>query len=186
MKIPWSTRKKALLLVDIQPGFLNKRNWYIIDRVKLLIENTDYDFFIESIFHTEKGSIWDRQMKWTLPKDENFKTVDQLAELLATKECLHLEKETKSAFKGSPDLHSELKKRNIEELHIVGMDTNDCVLASAFEAFDLNYFTYVIEECAESSKSVEMRKVGFSILRQVKLTNNTCIEPVDFKDISLR
>ena len=183
MKLPWSNRKKALLIIDVQPGFLNERNAYVVPRISQLIQNTRYDFYVESIFHTEKGSIWDTQTNWILPKDQDFKTVDEVTALLSEKKSLHIEKETKSAFKGNVDLTAELRKRGVEEVHLVGVDTNDCVLATAFEAFDQGFFTYVIEECAESSSSEKMKDAGLIILRHLKLTNNTCIEKVSFKEI---
>lgn len=183
MKVPWSDRKKALIIVDVQSGFLNDRNKYIIDIIKTLIGNTSYDFYVESAFHAEKGSLWEKQTNWTLPKDKNSKTVEELSALLSNKSHLHMEKQTKSTFKGIPDLDNKLKKRGIEEVHIVGLDANDCILATAYEAFDLGYFTYVIEECTESSSSEEIRDVGFKILQHLNLTNNSCVEKVEMRDL---
>lgn len=178
MKIPNSKRAKALIIVDVQPGFLNKRNNYIIKNIKKIIQKFPYDFYVESVFHTEKGSLWDLQTNWILPKDENFKTVSEILKVLPPKNTLHIEKQTKSAFKGFPNLHRELRKRKIKEVHIVGLDANDCVLATACEAFDLSYFTYVIEECTDSSAPAKIRDAGFKVLRHVSLTNHSCVEKV--------
>src|ERR1700722_12396449 len=136
MNIPSSKETKVLIIVDVQPGFLNKGNEYIIKNIQSLIKKVPYYFYIESVFHAEKGSLWDLQTNWILPKDENFKTVDEVVDALSGKEYLHIEKQTKSVFKGSPNLHKELQKRKIKEGHIVGLDVNDCVLATAYEAFD--------------------------------------------------
>ena len=179
MKIPFSKRKKALILVDVQPGFLNQRNKYIIQNIKDLINNISYDCYIESIFHAEKGSLWQKQTGWILPKDDTFHTVPELLDAVKDKDVLHVEKETKSVFKGNPDIQTELRKRHIEEVHIVGLDVNDCVLASAYEAFDLGFYTYVIEECSEASDSEDIKNTGFEVLRHVNLTNNSCIEKMD-------
>ncbi len=46
MKVPNSKRKKALIMVDVQPGFLNERNKYILENIKSLIKNIPYDFFV--------------------------------------------------------------------------------------------------------------------------------------------
>lgn len=53
------------------------------------------------------------------------------------KPLISIEKTTKSAFKGSPDLHTELQNLGIEEVHLVGYDIYDCVYSTAQEAFDL-------------------------------------------------
>jgi len=183
MKIPWSKRKKALIIVDAQSGFLNNRNRAVIKRIKILIKKTNYDFYVESVFHAEKGSLWEKQTGWILPKDKNFKTVDELLKAFSNKSSLHIEKATKSAFKGMPELHKQLQKRDIKEIHIVGLDANDCVLATAYEAFDLSYFTYVIEECTESSSSKKIKQAGLEVLRHVNLTNNSCVEDIKFLEL---
>ncbi len=104
--------------------------------------------------------------------------------LLVDKDHIHIEKETKSVFKGNKNLVEGLRQRSIEEVHIVGVDVNDCVLATAYEAFDLGFFTYVIEECSESSDSERTRDVGFEAMRHVNLTNNSCIENLDYIEIN--
>ena len=76
-----------------------------------------------------------------------------------------------------------MKEGNIEEIHIVGTETNDCVLASAYESFDLGFFTYVIEECCQSGTADEFHKKGLDILRKQCITNNSCIEKIDFIEI---
>ncbi len=66
-----------------------------------------------------------------------------------------------------------LKYEFIKEVHIIGLDTNDCVLATAYEAFDLGFFTYVIEECTQSSSGNELHLKGIDLLRHVGLTNRS-------------
>lgn len=180
MKIPWSKRKKALLIIDVQPGFLNKRNRQIISRIKRLIGKASYDLYVDAVFNAEKKSIWDKQTNWTLPQGRLTKTVGELIKSLQAKKWLSIKKQTKSAFKGVPSLQAVLKKNKITEVHIVGLDTNDCILATAYEAFDLGYFTYVLEECTESSANLATHTAAVKILRHVNLTNNSCVEKIDF------
>lgn len=180
MKIPDSGRKKALILVDVQPGFLRARNSHILPQIQKLLEKVSYDLYVSCIFHAEKGSIWDIQTHWTLPKDKDFKVDDSIERLLGDKKILRIEKNAKSAFKGDVNLLLALRNSLIQEVHLVGLDANDCVLATAYEAFDFGYFTYVIEECTESSDSESMRDTGFAALRHVNLTNHSCIEKINF------
>ena len=68
-------------------------------------------------------------------------------------------------------------------MHIVGLDANDCVLATAYESFDLDFFTYVIEECVQASEGQAMHEKGLAVLSHVNLTNNSCVERVEFVEV---
>lgn len=183
MKIPDSKRKKALIVVDVQPRFVDDKNKYIVENIVKLIKGIGYDIIVETIFHAEKGSLWDKQQHWTSPKGDEFHTVDEIRNATKHLNIIHIEKEKKSVFKGDKDLSALLRGHDIEEVHIVGMETNDCIIASAYESFDLGFFTYIIEECCQSATSDEFHKMGLELLRRQCITNNSCIENVDFIEI---
>ena len=157
------TRKTALIIVDIQPGFITEENNQILPNVENLLRSQKYDAYVEAIFSATKGSLWDKQMNWTFPKQD---TVSEIKALIPKENCLFVEKETKSVFKGNKDVVKFLKENNIEEVHIVGLDTNDCIIATAYEAFDLGFFTYVVESCTASSQSPKLRENAIKILRE--------------------
>lgn len=179
MKIPNSNRKKALIIVDVQSAFINRRNKYTVNNICKFISSTNYDLYVNAIFHAEKGSIWDKQTDWILPKDKDFHTVEEIDSLLKTKKVIHIEKTTKSVFKGNLDLKKILKDYEIQEVHIVGFDTDDCILATAYESFDYGFFTYVIEECC-GSENIRDHKRALGTLNRMNLTNNSCIGKLDF------
>ncbi|MDP3742177.1 MAG: cysteine hydrolase [Candidatus Micrarchaeota archaeon] len=179
MKVPNSGRKKALLIIDLQSAFVDSRNNYLVQNIASLIKNMNYDFYASAIFHAEKNSLWDKQQNWTCPKNSDFHTVEPVNQLLEPLNVVRVEKETKSIFKGDKKLLEMLKRKRIEEVHVVGCDTNDCVLASAFEAFDLGFFTYVIEECCQAPLE-ELQVAALDVLRRQHMTNNSCVEKIDF------
>lgn len=183
MKIPNSGRKKALLVVDVQPVFMRPHVLPVIPKIVSLIEQVPYDFYVEALFHAEKGSLWDRQQNWSAPQDEHMVVMPEVEHALASHNPLKVIKQTKSLFKGNQDILKAFKQHAIEEVHIIGVDTNDCVIATTFEAFDLGFFSYVIEECCQSDQSNEAHELGLQILRLQKSTNNSCLEPL--LDISL-
>ena len=45
-----------------------------------LIDQIPYDYYVETLFHAEAGSIWDQQMQWTGPKP-NAGRINSVAEL---------------------------------------------------------------------------------------------------------
>ena len=65
-----------------------------------------------------------------------------------------------------------LKKEKIRTVHIAGLETNDCVLATAFDAFDRGLQTAVLEEAC-ASKSKTLYRGALLILRKLHLTNHS-------------
>jgi len=82
-------------------------------------------------------------------------------------------KETKSVFKGDTDVLKILREHGITEIHIVGLDTNDCVMATAYESFDYGFLTYVIEGCCQSSSSDKLHQYAIEMLRGQNMTDNS-------------
>ena len=174
--IPKSSRKKALLLVDIQHGFIkNAKKSFLLNLKKLFVQQM-YDLYIEITFHADAGSIWDKQTEWTFPYEPSVPEIMELLQHVDNKKVLHIVKETSSAFKGDKNLYKILTQKGIEEVHIVGFDLSDCVFSTAHEAFDLGFYTYVIEECTGVSKDSggeKIYKYAIAILRNLGLTNRS-------------
>ena len=183
MKIPNSGRKKALFLIDIQSDFLDARNKYIIDNIKKLLDKVKYDIYIEAVFYSKKGSLWDLQQHIIFPLGDKTKTVDDLKNVYSKLKIVQVKKQTRSIFKEDQNkLLQILKDNDIEEVHLVGTQTNDCILASAFDAFDNGYIPYVIEECCETATK-ELQKYGIALFRRQHMSNNSVIEKADFIEI---
>lgn len=182
MKLPDTKRKRALIVIDLQPAFIKPHNKHIVPRIKALIEKVPYDAYIEAVFHAEEGSLWDTQQGFTVPQDEGMRTVDEVAKVLKPHSPLHVIKETRSTFKGDQDVVAYLKERGVEEVHLVGTETHDCVLATAFDVFAAGYPVYALEECIESG-TPGRHEVGLTLLRWQSMTNNSC--RVGTKDVAL-
>ena len=174
MQIPQIDRKKALIVVDVQKGFLDTRNKYVVANILELLKTTLYDRYVAAIFHAEKGSLWEKQQDWTFPIGEKTNIEPAIAVALEKLHPITVEKETRSVFKGIPNVAELLRTSGIEEVHIVGFETHDCILATAFESFDSGFFTYVIEECCESTDA-DMHAHGLALLRRQNMTNHSAV-----------
>ena len=140
--------------------------------------------YVDTVFYAERESLWQTEQHWSLPKNELTRTDTLLAEHLSPYNSIHIEKMTNSVFKGDKPLGSMLIEQSIKEIHLVGLDTDDCILASAFEALDLGLLTYVIEECSQSSTSDRLHNLAIELLRHQCMTNNSCINDRDKKSKS--
>lgn len=70
-----------------------------------------------------------------------------------------------------------MEARSIEEIHLVGFDINDCVLATAYDALDRGYFTYVIEECCGRTDGDEgIIAAALAVLRKQNMTNQSSLD----------
>lgn len=174
MRLPDTGRKKALVVVDVQPAFIGDHNSYIVSKVGALIEKVEYDAYVEAVFSAEKGSVWDVQKNWVCPAGENTHAIGEIKDLLEAKDPLRIHKHTRSVFGGNQDVVAYLRERGIEEIHIVGVETDDCVLATAFGAFDLGFLVYVLEECCAAATNGR-HQMGLDILRIQGMTNNRCL-----------
>jgi len=174
MKFPDTGRKRALIVIDVQPAFIKPHNRHIIPKIVSLIEKVPYDLYIEAVFYAEKGSLWDVQQQWICPMGEDTHTVPEIATALKAHKPTKVLKETRSAFKGRPAIQDVLQAQGIEELHLVGTETNDCVFATALDAFDLGYPVYVLEECCEAATKGRHQQ-GLTLLRYQGMTNNSCL-----------
>jgi nicotinamidase-related amidase len=184
MKIPDTHRKRALCVVDVQSAFVSTENSFVIPQIKKLLATIPYDYYIESLFWSDAATLWAKQANEVLfPKDQDFRTIPEVAAILRGKEPLRVEKHTKSVFKGTPALEPLLREAGIEEVHFVGYETDDCVLVSAEESFDLGFYTYVIEECTASYSGPVFREHALAILRNMSMTNASCVENVGFLDV---
>lgn len=164
----------------MQSGFLLDHTRWIVPNVKEIIEQGGYELFVEAIFYADPGSLWERQTSWTFKLEP---TIPEIKKSLSDKSSILVIKNTKSVFQGDIDLVRLFKEKGIEEVHIVGVDANDCVLATAFDSFDAGYFTYVIEECIESSNGSNLRDSALTILRNADLTNHSEIVSIKTEDI---
>ncbi|CAF3812447.1 unnamed protein product [Adineta steineri] len=81
------------------------------------------------------------------------------------------------------DLHEKLKERNVTHVFVTGLATDYCVAATALDAFNLNYTTFIVEDACRGvaldtieSKLDDLKQLGVRIIQadQVKpLVNST-------------
>src|ERR1051326_966937 len=186
MKIPNSGRSAAILIVDVQPAFANHLSRSAIANLELLLGTVSYNRYVGAVLSAESGSLWDTQTLWTLPRTPQTRIVPSISLLLPSSLTKVVFKHTKSVFRGDATLEGWLRSAEIEEVHIVGCDVNDCVLATALDSFDRGFFTYVIEECCAASSDRALEPAALEILRHLHLTNNSCIESVAWHSIRAR
>src|ERR1700734_3224574 len=100
MKLPDTNRKRALIVVDLQPAMLKSHNEHIVPRVESLIERVPYDAYVEAVWHSGDGSLWGEMMNVDHPQDETTRTIDVVHKLLAPHHPLQVTKTSRLVFMG--------------------------------------------------------------------------------------
>ncbi len=165
--MPQNKQKRALIVVDVQAGFVRPHDEFRVPLIRAFITRSKYDMYVECVFHAEKGSIWDTQLKWTFPFEPSLPEIQEA--LAQKKDHVLVIKETKSGFKGDKDLVKIFKDASITHIDIIGFDANDCVLATAFDAFDAGFHTKVLAKYTGSSEGDQIRSHALAILKHVSL-----------------
>ena len=156
--------KTALVVLDVQNIFITDSNKLLPDKIKKHIETQNYDFIIFSRFINSENSSFTQKLNW---KEGNHSpAIDIVPELseLALKNHI-FEKSTYSLFK-SKNVVTFLAERNISKLFFCGVDLDACVLASAFEAFDLGFEFEILVGLTGSSAKDDLNVSAKHIIKR--------------------
>ena len=158
--------KQALLIVDVQNYFINKYTQKIPNLIKTLIEENSFKTIIFSQFINTPDSLFVTEQDFTgCLKSPYIDIVDELKPWLKKDNLF-----TKCAYSvfTNPKFNKYLKKNKLEELVIVGLDTDFCVLADCFNAFDKGYKISVVSNCTASYTSgSEGTKHALNIIKDI-------------------
>jgi nicotinamidase-related amidase len=181
MKIdfPCSGTKRALFVIDVQPQTL--RGSEALATLAVLrdyVRATDYDAYVVATYSAPADSMFCLQSGWSLSAEAAGPSDPLLDDVIASKThgAVQIAKTVRSVFKASEGdaLRAMLSERGIDEIHLVGFDINDCVLATAYDALDSGFFTYVIEECTgRTDDNGAVIDAALTILRKQNMTNKT-------------
>ncbi len=162
--------KKALLVIDIQKYFLEKSPEDLPSRINNHVKSSKYEFVGFTVFRNARGSNWEKSLGWEKCRSDKDLELPKEFKKLLTKDNVY-EKHTYSALKSSPDLLKHLRKLRIEEIDLCGIDTEACVLATAYDAFDQGFKVNVLFDlsCSRAGHEVAAKAI---INRTIQKTKN--------------
>ncbi len=155
---------KALIIIDLEKGFMNDLTKDLPGKIKKYLgENKDkFDLVLFTQFKNHKGSNFDRLMEYEdFMKPEEYDIVPELQEFV-TKDNLFV-KDTYGSFVDDRVLNA-LKEKGIEEVYIMGIQTENCVLTFARDAFDRGFRVFVMKDYCGSDASTESHKAALKII----------------------
>ena len=150
--------RKLLLVIDCQKAFINKHTKEYVDKIKLLLDKKEYNNTIFTIFKNNKNSSFYNLLdyKGCIDIDDCKLMIDYNAPVI--------EKDTYSAV--NKDFMDYISKNYIDEIYLCGFDTDGCVLKTAFDLFEKNIKTYILQDYCMSSGGVKYHNEAIDILKR--------------------
>ncbi len=157
--------KKALVIIDLQEGFINKSTKRLPSRIKSFIKRhgQDYAVVLFTQYKNYPGSNFVKNLNYTsfMEKREN-ELVPDIKEFINKKNVFV--KDTYGSFIDNK-VSNILRKNEIKEVDLAGVDTENCVLTFARDAFDRGYRINVLKNLCASHSSPKLHRAALEIIK---------------------
>lgn len=156
--------KKALIIIDVQNYFVNELTRLIPKKIVDHIDKHSYDFIVFTKFINKKGSNFFKLLNWT--KMLSGKETEIHNSLIKFSDKKNVFTKTSYSIFKARGLSEYLEKNKIITLYLCGIDTEACVLASAFEGFDLGFDVKIIKELCLSHSGESLHNSALRIIEK--------------------
>lgn len=148
------------MIVDLQRGFVTPKTERVIGVIERAINTLEYDVCVYSRFYNNKETSFTRILNW-----ERFQSAEEQEIVLPiAKKDLVVSKNTYSAV--TNELKHIINSHQIERVYLCGIDTDSCVLATAFELFDNGIEPVIIIDGCASTGGDEIHHAAETIMRR--------------------
>jgi|SRR3989344_3335197 len=158
--------KKALIVIDVQKYFLIKETKPIIKGIRDFLKQNSSEYLVIyfTIFKNDKNSpLWQISEWRDCTSSPQTDVCDEIKEFTNNKNLFY--KNILSAGK-VPGIINDIKKKNIEEVDLLGFDTDCCVLATAYDLFDQGIKPVVIENLTWSTSKDRLHSSAIKMIRR--------------------
>jgi nicotinamidase-related amidase len=149
----------ALLVVDMQNGFVNHNSEHIIPNVVRLIEAPNWAAVIFTRFVNQPESGYVKWIGWS--RFMNSPEID-IIEPLRQYASISVDKGGYSAL--VPDVAELLRRRSVERIVICGVATDGCVLKTAVDAFEQDIEPIVVVDACASHAGLSVHEAALLLL----------------------
>ena len=152
---------RGLLVVDVQRGFLNSYTAHVPERVARLVAREGFEPVLFTRFVNIPGGPYRRFLDWHECADPpEIDLAPGIADLAAPDRVYD-----KPGYTGiSGELATRLRDLGLDDLTIVGIDTDMCVLKCAMDVFDLGIRPIVLVDCCASTAGLQAHLAGLAVL----------------------
>lgn len=172
---------KVLMIIDMQKGFINENNQFLVDNINNLIKSNKFDKIIATKF-INNGENYKKLLNWdemkTSPQTDIVIDLPKNAIIINKSsyglplEFLHLDEKGRIKFN---DFFLSPK----DEIYLVGTDSDACVLAVAFQLFDDGFAPKFIIDSIGSSSKRSISSCEFKTILERNFGKKSIINDVD-------
>lgn len=156
--------KDALIVIDVQNYFVNDNTRILPQKIAKFIENNKFDFVLFTKFINKEDSNFFKKLNWKKCTDSPDTDIHSALVKFVDKNNV-FEKSTYSIFK-CEKLAKFLKNNKITKLFLCGIDTDACILASAYEGFDWGYDIEILKDLSLSHYGRELNNSALKIIEK--------------------
>lgn len=153
--------KTALLIIDVQKGFLNRTTKHIPKLIEKLIDSEKYSLICATRFLNHNSSPFVKWMGWRRFFDANDTDL-----VFSCPDPIRIfDKQTYNSL--TPDVLSTLQDQKISNIHLCGIDTNMCVFVTASHIFEGGIFEpFVLSQYCASHSGKKYHEAGLMLLEK--------------------
>lgn len=148
---------RALLIVDVQNGFVSENTKHIPAKVESL--QRDYDVVFATRFINLPDSLYRKLIRWNCLSPG---TEDVELAFKPGKDVVVLDKNVYTCV--NSDFLDMLKDRKIDAVDICGMDTDICVTKCAVDLFENGVTPFVLKDYCATNAGKEINDAALHIL----------------------
>lgn len=154
--------KIALVIIDMQVGFINDNNKHLVEQICKYIEANKFDDIVATRYINNESTAcyrfegWKDCMKGT-PEAELNPSISKYVTKV-------FDKDKYSCW--NEEFKTWVKENKIDTLYFVGVNTGCCVLHSAFDAYNDLQEIRVVEDLCGSSNGQNSHNAGIQVLRE--------------------
>ena len=157
---------KALVVIDVQNFFAVESAEKLPTKIAKYIQHTEYDHVLFTLMRYDPSSNFQTILNWKGPTKSPEIDLHPKIAPFSSRDVV-FEKTTYSAFK-SKSFKNFIGRHRITDIDLCGINIDACVLATAFEAFDLGFKTRILEDLS----SVSSLKQKFSDAAKTIIARN--------------
>ena len=145
---------RKLLIIDMQKGFINKNNRFLVKKIENLADSGKFDSVFATKFENFQASPFTNWLKWPrMTKEKEQTLVSEIEKLADVVIC-------KNSYTVPDDKLNEWFHED-DEVFLCGTDYDACVLATAFQLFDHNIRPFILMEYVGSHSDCPIAKDAF-------------------------